>query len=231
MREYVKDGTVNAFALWNPEDLGYLAAYAAEALVNGDINGEEGDTFKAGKLGEFTVGADGTVLLGDPFVFDATTSTTSTSESSLRPGRRSDSAEHPRTRRHREETDATRLLPAPGQARTGSRSTSAGTRRSGPRCSQALAATGWHNYSLFLRRRRPADRLLRDARPSTTPSPGMAATEVNARWQAEMAEFFGPRRRARPTPASSGSRRSSTSRTSSTASPDTDTTDDERHLR
>ena len=53
-----------------PSDLGYLAAYAAKALVDGDITGEEGDTFKAGKLGEFTVGADGVVLLGDPFVFN-----------------------------------------------------------------------------------------------------------------------------------------------------------------
>jgi rhamnose transport system substrate-binding protein len=49
MREYVEDGTVTAFALWNPEDLGYLAAFAAQALIAGDI----------------------TVLLGDPFVFDA----------------------------------------------------------------------------------------------------------------------------------------------------------------
>lgn len=71
MREYVKDGTVTAFALWNPEDLGYLAAFAADALVKGDITGKEGDTFEAGKLGEFTVGADASVLLGDPFVFNA----------------------------------------------------------------------------------------------------------------------------------------------------------------
>lgn len=71
MRDYVKDGTVEAFALWNPGDLGYLAAFAAQALVDGDISGEEGDTFEAGDLGEFTVGADGVVLLGDPFVFNA----------------------------------------------------------------------------------------------------------------------------------------------------------------
>ncbi|MFK0402522.1 rhamnose ABC transporter substrate-binding protein [Microbacterium sp. NPDC090225] len=71
MREYVEDGTVTAFALWNPEDLGYLAAFAAAALIEGDITGAEGDTFDAGDLGEYTVGADGTVLLGDPFVFDA----------------------------------------------------------------------------------------------------------------------------------------------------------------
>jgi rhamnose transport system substrate-binding protein len=70
MREYVKDGTVSQFALWNPEDLGYLAAYAAKALVDGTITGKEGDKFKAGKLGDYTVGADATVLLGDPFVFD-----------------------------------------------------------------------------------------------------------------------------------------------------------------
>jgi len=71
MREYVEDGTVTAFALWNPEDLGYLAAYAADALISGDITGEPGDTFEAGDLGEYEVGEDGVVLLGDPFVFDA----------------------------------------------------------------------------------------------------------------------------------------------------------------
>ncbi|MGO4257395.1 rhamnose ABC transporter substrate-binding protein [Marmoricola sp. RAF53] len=71
MRDYVKDGTVKEFALWNPEDLGYLAAFAAKAMVDGDITGKEGDSFKAGKLGDFKVGADGTVLLGDPYVFNA----------------------------------------------------------------------------------------------------------------------------------------------------------------
>ena len=69
MREYVENGTVDAFALWNPEDLGYLAAFAAKALVDGDITGKEGDKFTAGKLGDYTVGADNTVLLGDPFEF------------------------------------------------------------------------------------------------------------------------------------------------------------------
>ncbi|NLP83184.1 rhamnose ABC transporter substrate-binding protein [Microbacterium sp. CFH 90308] len=71
MREYVEDGTVTAFALWNPADLGYLAAFATQALITGEITGEEGDTFEAGKLGDYEVGADGVVLLGDPFVFDA----------------------------------------------------------------------------------------------------------------------------------------------------------------
>ena len=71
MREYIENGTVTEFALWNPEDLGYLAAYTAHAMVEGDIEGEEGDTFEAGELGEYTVDADGVVLLGDPFVFNA----------------------------------------------------------------------------------------------------------------------------------------------------------------
>jgi rhamnose transport system substrate-binding protein len=69
MRDYVNDGTVTSFALWNPGDLGYLAAYAAKALIDGKITGKEGDSFKAGKLGSFKVGADGVVLLGDPFSF------------------------------------------------------------------------------------------------------------------------------------------------------------------
>jgi rhamnose transport system substrate-binding protein len=72
MRAYIKDGTVKAFALWNPADLGYLAAYAGAALATGEITGKEGDTFTAGKLGSYTVMANGEVLLGDPYTFDST---------------------------------------------------------------------------------------------------------------------------------------------------------------
>jgi rhamnose transport system substrate-binding protein len=70
MRQYVKDGTVTEFALWNPEDLGYLAAYATASLIKGEITGKTGDTFTAGTLGKFTVGANNTVLLGDPYKFN-----------------------------------------------------------------------------------------------------------------------------------------------------------------
>jgi rhamnose transport system substrate-binding protein len=70
MREYVNDGTVKEFALWNPADLGYLAAYAAKSVITGEIKGNEGDKFTAGKLGEYTVGADKSVVLGDPFKFN-----------------------------------------------------------------------------------------------------------------------------------------------------------------
>jgi len=54
---------------------------------------------------------------------------------------------------------------------------------------EALQSTGWHNYSLFLRE----DGLL--VGYFETPSlqaalDGMAGTDVNDRWQGEMAEFF-----------------------------------------
>ena len=70
MRQFVKDGTVQAFALWNPEDLGYLAAYAAGALASGQISGKEGEKFSAGRLGQRTVGKDGVIVLGPLTVFD-----------------------------------------------------------------------------------------------------------------------------------------------------------------
>jgi rhamnose transport system substrate-binding protein len=70
MREFVKNGTVESFALWDPGKLGELAYYAAAALVNGDIKGEPGEKFTAGDLGEYTVGENGEVVLGPPTVFN-----------------------------------------------------------------------------------------------------------------------------------------------------------------
>jgi len=71
MRQYVKDSTVKKFALWNPADIGYLAAYAGAALSSGQITGAEGDKFSAGKLGSYTVGKDGEIVLGPPTEFTA----------------------------------------------------------------------------------------------------------------------------------------------------------------
>ena len=69
MKKYVLDGTVQSFELWNPANLGYLAAYAAVNFASKKITGASGQSFSAGKLGKFTVGADHTVLLGPPLVF------------------------------------------------------------------------------------------------------------------------------------------------------------------
>jgi rhamnose transport system substrate-binding protein len=71
MRKYVKNGTVDAFELWDPSKLGELAARTAVALVSGQITGKEGETFKAGDMGEYTIGKDGVINLGKPTVFDA----------------------------------------------------------------------------------------------------------------------------------------------------------------
>jgi rhamnose transport system substrate-binding protein len=69
MKKYVLDGTVQKFALWNPANLGYLAAYAAMNYASKKITGTAGQSFTAGKLGKFTIGADHTILLGPPLVF------------------------------------------------------------------------------------------------------------------------------------------------------------------
>ena len=80
------------------------------------------------------------------------------------------------------------LLLPPGPARP-----AGGVRRAAPRRlaghAAALRDTGWHNYSLFLR----DDGLLIgyvEADDLEAAQEAMAATEVNTRWQAEMAEFF-----------------------------------------
>ncbi|MFG2449532.1 L-rhamnose mutarotase [Streptomyces sp. NPDC048512] len=58
-----------------------------------------------------------------------------------------------------------------------------------PEMLDALSATGWHNYSLFLRE----DGLLvgyLETEDFAAARAAMEATDVNARWQAEMAPFF-----------------------------------------
>jgi len=58
-----------------------------------------------------------------------------------------------------------------------------------PEMLAALSAAGWHNYSLFLRE----DGLLvgyLETEDFEAAQAAMTATDVNARWQAEMAPFF-----------------------------------------
>jgi rhamnose transport system substrate-binding protein len=77
MKPYVLDGTVTAFELWNPNDLGYLAGYAAASLASKTFTLATGATFSAGKLKSYTLlppaGTTGlSVVLGPPTVFDKT---------------------------------------------------------------------------------------------------------------------------------------------------------------
>ncbi len=74
MAPFIEDGTCPWMYLWNPVEIGSLAAYTMNSLAKGDIKGAVGDTFKAGELGEKSVteAADGgtEVMVGDPFKFD-----------------------------------------------------------------------------------------------------------------------------------------------------------------
>ncbi|MFF4882022.1 L-rhamnose mutarotase [Streptomyces nigra] len=66
-----------------------------------------------------------------------------------------------------------------------------------PEMRAALSATGWRNYSLFLR----DDGLLvgyLETQDFAAAVAGMEATDVNARWQTEMAPFFESLDGARP---------------------------------
>lgn len=63
IKKYIQNGSVQDI-WWNVKDLGYLTYYGAEALAEGKITGKEGDKFSAGRLGEYTVGAKGEVVLG-----------------------------------------------------------------------------------------------------------------------------------------------------------------------
>lgn len=59
-----------------------------------------------------------------------------------------------------------------------------------PEMLQALADTGWQNYSLFVSESGLLIGYLEAEKSLSELQAGMAATEVNARWQAEMAPFF-----------------------------------------
>ncbi len=63
IKKYIQNGSVQDI-WWNVKDLGYLSYYGAQALAQCKITGKEGDKFTAGRLGEYTVGAKGEVVLG-----------------------------------------------------------------------------------------------------------------------------------------------------------------------
>ena len=60
MLEYTQNGCAPEFALWSFVDLGYLTYYASYLLATGQIEGVEGESFVAGRLGEYTIEKDPT---------------------------------------------------------------------------------------------------------------------------------------------------------------------------
>ena len=67
IKKYIKDGSVQDI-WWKPYDLGYLTFYAAQALAQCKLSGKEGETFKAGRLGDYKVGPKGEVILGPALI-------------------------------------------------------------------------------------------------------------------------------------------------------------------
>jgi len=60
MRAYTESGCAPQFALWSFVDLGYLTYYATYGIATGQIEAAEGQTFTAGRMGEYTIEGDPT---------------------------------------------------------------------------------------------------------------------------------------------------------------------------
>lgn len=60
MASYVANDCAPEFALWSFVDLGYLTYYASYLLSTGAIQGVEGDSFEAGRMGTYTIEMDPT---------------------------------------------------------------------------------------------------------------------------------------------------------------------------
>ena len=58
MASYTMNGCAPEFTLWDFRDLGYLTYYTAYALATGQIEGTEGESFTAGRMGDYTIEAD-----------------------------------------------------------------------------------------------------------------------------------------------------------------------------
>lgn len=72
MREFIKDGTVQKFALWNPALQGVIAANLIAGIKNGSITPGEQVAFEVPGVGErIMAGADRVIIAGPPQEFDA----------------------------------------------------------------------------------------------------------------------------------------------------------------
>lgn len=58
MVSYTMNGCAPEFALWSFVDLGYLTYYTSYMLATGKITGEVGETFNAGRMGDYTIEQD-----------------------------------------------------------------------------------------------------------------------------------------------------------------------------
>lgn len=68
IRPYLKDGSLEEAALWNPVDIGYAAMYIVNAQLKGTLSPQSGYV-AAGRLGKLRFIANDIVLLGEPLIF------------------------------------------------------------------------------------------------------------------------------------------------------------------
>ena len=79
MLEYTQNGCAPEFALWSFVDLGYLTYYVSYLLATGAIEGQEGERFTAGRMGDYEITKDPTrpdvdalrVLMGPFSIYNA----------------------------------------------------------------------------------------------------------------------------------------------------------------
>jgi rhamnose transport system substrate-binding protein len=71
--EYMLDGTIQVFYLWDPIKLGYVTYYAARLFAEGKIDGKPGDSFtiEAGNKwpGTYEIQSNGEIVTGDPLQY------------------------------------------------------------------------------------------------------------------------------------------------------------------
>lgn len=70
MKGFVEKGVLQAFQLWSPRDMGYIAAHLANQMKSGKVKAENGATFTAGSLGERKFSEKGVVIAGPLVTFD-----------------------------------------------------------------------------------------------------------------------------------------------------------------
>jgi rhamnose transport system substrate-binding protein len=71
MRQFIKDGSVKSFALWNPFDEGYVAGHLAYQLATGAIKANPLVIFQAGTLGTRKIQDNNIVIASQPLIFTA----------------------------------------------------------------------------------------------------------------------------------------------------------------
>lgn len=71
--EYMHNGTIQAFYLWDPIKLGYVTFYAAKLMHEGKLTGELGESFTIPEgrrwPGTYTIGEPGEIVTGGPLEY------------------------------------------------------------------------------------------------------------------------------------------------------------------